>query len=320
MKVVFFGTPEYVLPILENLHKRSEVVAVVTQTPKPADRDKKLTYTAVDSWAFKHKIPVIYDLNKVSRADLGILAAYGKIIPEFLTANFKFGILNIHPSLLPKLRGASPVQAAIIEGLEQTGVTVIKLDNEVDHGPIVSSFKEKIATEDTTGILRQRLFARSSQFLIDLIPPYINGKITPQDQNHKEATFTTQVKKEDGFIPPEYFATTLRGASFKGIKCKWEIPFMNNYELDITPASMNRFIRAMSLWPGAWTLLRPAERGFEGQALKRLKILKSHLELKTPINHKSYILIPDEVQLEGKNPVSWEEFKRGYPSAIFKSD
>ena len=244
MKIIFFGTPDYVLPILKALAKKHEIVAVVTQNPKPTGRKKFLTYSPIDNWAHKRKVPVIYDLSKIPQADLGILAAYGKIIPKSVINNFKLGILNIHPSLLPKYRGASPVQAAIISGDAKTGVTIIKLDAEMDHGDILSQFKETIGPEDTTETLRQRLFERSSQFLVDLIPNYSNKKIKPKVQNHKEATFTKILEREDGFI-----------------------------DLDKTqPEVAERIIRAMQPWPGAWTYV-----SINGKKL-RFKILKAHLE------------------------------------------
>jgi methionyl-tRNA formyltransferase len=130
--------------------KDKGVIAVVTQPPKPAGRDKKIEYSAVDTWAYKKDIRILRDLDMRSsdtgknlpEADLGVVAAYGKIIPKEIISHFKFGILNIHPSLLPKYRGASPTQAAIAAGETTTGVTVIKMDENMDHGPVVSSLKE----------------------------------------------------------------------------------------------------------------------------------------------------------------------------------
>ena len=282
MKTVFFGTPDYVLPILTALHKVYGVIGVVTQKPKEIGRKKFITRSPIDNWAYKHKVEVIYDLNKIPEADLGILAAYGEIIPEAVIKKLKFGILNVHPSLLPKWRGASPIQAANAPGQKQTGVTIIKLDGEIDHGPIVSQFTEDILDSDTTATLRQRLFERSADVLVALIKPYLDGKITPRPQNHQEATFTRQLKKESGFI-------------------------------DLTntkPDEAERFIRAMQPWPGAWTLLRLSAT--EGQTHKRLKIIKAHLETDQ--------LVLDTVQLEGKNPVSYEEFKKGYPKVTFTKE
>lgn len=286
MRLVFFGTPDYVLPILKALAKDYEISAVVTQNPKPVGRKQFLQYSPVDNWAHKRKIPVFYpagadrDLTKIPKADLGILAAYGKIIPEFLISNFKFSILNIHPSLLPKYRGASPVQAAIAAGDKETGVSIIKMDAEIDHGPIISQFKEEILPEDTTGTLRTRLFARSAEVLIELLPAYLAGKIKPKEQDHSQASYTKILKKEDGYLD---LAKT-------------------------KPEIAERFIRAMDPWPGAWTYLKPDDQGSKA---KRLKILKAHLD----INHQSLIL--DTVQLEGKNPVSWKQFKEAYPELNF---
>lgn len=275
MKIVFFGTPEYVVPIVKIL---PNLVTVVTQPPKEVGRKKFITRSAVDNWAYKHKIPVVYDLKDVPQFDLGVLAAYGKIIPEFLIHNSKFGILNVHPSLLPKYRGASPVQAAILNGDEETGVTIIKIDKLVDHGPIISQFKEEVLPDETTVTLRARLFERSAEVLAALIEPYIKGKIKPREQNHKEATFTKIVKKEDGFV---------------------------DFKKD-SPIKIERMLRAYTPWPGVWSKVRIENRQL------RIKILKAHLD----INHQSLII--DAVQLEGKNPVSWEEFRRGYPNATLE--
>lgn len=323
MKIVFFGTPEYILPIVGAIHKafktkegKSPVSSIVTQKPKPVGRKKVLTYSPIDSWAHKKKIPIFYKSEDIVKnnveADLGILAAYGEIIPQSVISHFKFGIVNIHPSLLPKYRGASPVQASIVSGDSQTGVTIIKLDEKLDHGPIISQFSEEVLPDDTTASLRARLFERASEVLVTLIPAYLAGKITLRNQEDNAATFTTQIIKAHGLIPPEYIAATLQGQSFKG---RWKIPFIKNYTLTPNPYSLEHFIRAMDPWPGAWTLLRLSS---SGQA-KRLKILKAHVEevpkKSSVISHQ---LVLEEVQLEGKNPVSWKQLKEGYASVMFE--
>ncbi len=262
----------------KNVHEKG-VVAVVTQPPKPVGRKKILEYSPVDTWAYKHKIPIFnsqFSNKELPEADLGVVASYGKIIPKNIIEHFRYGVLNIHPSLLPKFRGASPIQEAIATGETITGVTIIKMDEQMDHGPAISAFKEAIRPDDTNETLRARLFNRSAEFLIDLIPNYLNGKIKPKKQDHTKATFTKLIKKDDGFIKD---------------------PLGD-------PARAERLFRAFEPWPGIWTevkILRDEEI-----KLLRLKILKLHLK-----NEK---LIFDEVQLEGKNPVTWEEFKKGYPS------
>lgn len=283
MKIIFFGTPEYVVPIAEALRvgftrkDADGIRAVVTQPPKETGRKRERIHSPVDDWSYSYKIPAFFDPNQIPEPDLGVVAAYGKIIPQSVIDKFKYGILNIHPSLLPKYRGASPVQAAIAAGDELTGVTIIKMDSQVDHGPIVGQFKEKIGTDDTTETLRKRLFERAADFLVELIPNYINGKIIPKKQDDNQATFTKVLTRENGFI-------------------------------DLTksdPVEVERFIRAMHPWPGAWSWVKAKNEKL------RLKLLKAHFDT------KSKKLILDEVQLEGKNPVSWDQFTAGYPKAEF---
>lgn len=276
MKLVFFGTPDYVIPVLEKLSKYHEIVAVVTQNPKPAGRGKKIEYSAVDTWAHKKKVAKFFNFQNLPQADLGVCAAYGKIIPNYIINGFKYGILNIHPSLLPKYRGASPIQTAISDGDTETGVTIIKMDDKMDHGPIVSSFKEEIAQNDTLETLRIKLFEKSSQFLIDLIPKFSKGKINLKHQDENLATYTKMVKKEDGYI-----------------------------DLKKTdPIEIERKFRAYQPWPGIWTNLQV--KSHKSEVTKKLKILKCHFELRTSD------LVLDTVQLEGKKPVSWEQFKQAY--------
>ena len=312
MRIVFFGTPEYILPVLTSLHKTfksksgiSPIVAVVTQSPKPVGRKKVLTYSPVDKWAHERKIPVYYHYKKLLEenvsADLGVLASFGQIIPKEIINLFTHGILNIHPSLLPKYRGASPARAVIVSGDKETGVTIIKLDEEVDHGLMISQFTEEVQAKDTTETLRKRLFERSAKVLVELLPHYLKEQITPKKQEHGKVIFTTQIKKEHGFIPPKYLTAALAG---KITKERWKISFIKKYSLFPGPNTLDNFIRAMQPWPLAWTRVTFAK------TTKRLKILKAHLE-----NGK---LILDEIQLEGKNPVSWKQFREGYPKVIFE--
>ena len=321
MRIVFFGTPDYVLPILETVHRKfsrhgvSPIAAVVTQPPRPSGRKQLKQFSAVDSWAFKKKLPIYHSaqeyLNSGTPADVGVLAAYGEIIPEFVINNFEFGILNVHPSLLPKWRGASPIQAALISGEKVTGATIIKLDQKVDHGPILSQFKEDVLDNDTTGILRERLFARSAEVLAQLLESYLKKKITPSEQAHAEATFTSQIKKGDAFIPPEYLDAAIRAQS---LEVSWEIGFIKDLSLIPSPLSLDRFVRAMDPWPVSWTkIMLNGQRSM----VKRLKIMKAHLE-DLSINHQSLAI--DLVQLEGKGPVSWKQFKEAYPSATFAEE
>lgn len=291
MKIIFFGTPDYVVPVAEALRKNFSrkdadgLRAVVTQAPKPVGRKQKKEHSAVDNWSLSHSIPALFNFDQIPDADLGVVAAYGKIIPQETIDKFNYGILNVHPSLLPKYRGASPVQAAIAAGEITTGVSIIKMDEEVDHGPIVSQFKQGIGPNDTAGSLREKLFERSAEFLVDLIPNYMSGKIKPKEQDHKKATYTYLVKRSDGFVDPKKLKEAMDGDGAEEIY---------------------NHIRAMYPWPAAWTNVDLGK----GE-VKRLKILKARLEEKK--------LELDEVQLEGKNPVSWGQFRKGYPTAFFLS-
>src|SRR3989344_8081301 len=234
MKIVFFATPEYVLPILEALHKKfrdkrgsSPIIAVVTQKPRPTGRKQELKYSAVDTWAHKHGIPIYFDpqklIEKKVHADLGIAASYGGLLPEKLINYFPLGILVIHPSLLPLFRWGSPVPATIVTDTNPTGVTILKMDSKFDHGPIITRFKEAVEPNDTYETLRDRLFLRSADVLVELIDPYLTGKIKPKSQDDSKATYARMIKKEDAFIPPEYFDAAVRG---KKLAVSWNIPFI----------------------------------------------------------------------------------------------
>lgn len=232
MKIVFFGSDQYSEIVLKNLNHP----VIATITPK--------------------------SLDQIPQADIGILASFGAIISKKILNSFPQGILNVHPSLLPRYRGPAPVQTAILNGEKETGVTIIKMDEEIDRGPIVAQVKEKILPTDTSPSLYQRLFEKGANLLNEILEsPIIT---TPQD--HARATFTKKFSREDGQIDWSKKAD----------------------EID-------RQIRAFTPWPGSYTFVNS----------KRLKILKAHLRNKK--------LVLDEVQLEGKKPVTFRQFLQGHP-------
>ena len=312
LKIVFLGTPEYVLPIISMLHNsfkdgagKSPIVAVVTQRPKPAGRKQTLEYSAVDTWAHKKDIPKYFQgkdlINEKVHADVGILASYGEILTKEVIDHFPKGIINIHPSLLPKYRGSSPVQAAITLGEDQTGVSFTKMDENLDKGQLISSFTEDILPEDTTETLRERLYTRSVKVLEKLLPAYIDGRAKLISIDNHPGTFTTRVDRSHAFIPPNYIKVALDG---KATNDDWDIKFINNFTIKPTPSVIESFVRAMQTWPTAWTEVKI------GKDKKSLKIHKTHLD-----NEKLGI---DEVQLEGKTIVSYKQFREGYAEAIFE--
>jgi len=303
-KIIFFGTPEFVVSLPQALFKTDfNLVTCVTAPDRPIGRKKVLTPSAVKVWAEKNKIPVIdspsieeiYKKVKKKKPTVGILAAYGKIIPKKLIKVFPKEILVVHPSLLPKYRGASPVQAAIAHGDKEIGVSIFKMDEKLDHGPIISQFKKPLSQKATPDKLYPELFSEAACVLATILPAYLKGRIKARKQDHVKATFCRTLKKDDGFIPPQ-FITPKQGWTSE---CS-----VGPYKLEPTPENLERFIRAMHPWPGAFTNVK-----IKNQISKRLKILKAHLKNKK--------LVLDQVQLEGKKPVSWKEFKRGYPEAKF---
>ena len=309
MKIVFFGTPDYVVPVVESLHKTfkrpnegSPVVAVVTQPPKPSGRKKEMQYSPVDEWAHKKKVQIYFDADQLIKdrveADVAVLAAYGAILKQDILDYFPKGIVNIHPSALPKFRGASPVQATLASGEEPSTVTFMKMDAKMDHGPVISSFKEDIKETDTLESLRDRLFERSAEVIQTLLPAYMHGKTKLKGQNHDEATYTTLIKKDHGFIPWEFIKLAMDG---KENEENFPVQFVRNLSIESTPENLERFIRSITPWPGAWTLVKLNSKGVDEN--RRMKILSAHLE--------DGKLVLDEVQIEGKSVAKWNEVKNG---------
>lgn len=228
--------------------------------------------------------------------DVGILASYGKILDQKTVNSIKAGIFNVHPSLLPKYRGPTPVQSAIIKGEIETGVTVFKLDEEIDHGPILDQKKEKIRKDDTSFSLYNRLFVLGAQIIKDTLPDYLEGKRKLTSQDHSKKTLTLdKLKKDDGFVSPNILNATLLGKNSSE----------KIFGFNSSPEVIDRVIRGLSPWPCAWTMVKTSPNTNP----KRLKLISSHLENKK--------LILNQVQLEGKKEVTFKQFKEGYPDFSF---
>ncbi|MES2966348.1 MAG: methionyl-tRNA formyltransferase [Patescibacteria group bacterium] len=209
LKFAFFGTPDIAVIILDELKKAGYVPALIVTNPDaPVGRKQILTPPPAKTWAEENKVPVIQPLSLKDAGavpeltgtdwDLMIVAAYGKIVPEWLLALPKHGILNVHPSLLPKLRGASPIRSAILHNIRETGVTIMKLDAELDHGPIIAQLPANIPAEHwpvAGSILDEGLARQGGALLASVIPAWIEGTIIAQEQNHADATFCTKINK-----------------------------------------------------------------------------------------------------------------------------
>ncbi len=235
-KIIFFGTPKFSAIILQKLVDNNYKPSLVITAPdKPVGRDSKSTPTPVKIVAKNNSIPVktygslkgredVEKEIKKHKPDLIIVAAYGKIIPQNILDIPKIYPINIHGSILPKLRGASPVQYAILEGLTETGVTLMIMNDKMDEGDILKIKKIPIELTDTSPDLFQKMADVSANFLIDSLPEIISGKIKPQPQDHTQSTYTKLINKQDG-----------------------------KFDFQNPPSNLTNMIKAYFPWPGVFT-------------------------------------------------------------------
>jgi len=297
-RVAFFGTPEFVIPVAEFLYKNEDLVLVVTQTEKPKGRGLKPSPSPVKVWAEEKGIPVLEPVKLKDEAflqsiksfnlDLGVVFAYGKILPKELLDIPRFGFWNLHASLLPKLRGASPIAYAILAGEKETGITVMQMDEGMDTGPILLQERVEILEDETTQTLTDKLKNLAVIALEKALKLHKEGKLILIPQDHTLATYAPLLKKEDGFF-------------------NWNEPAV----------MIERKVRAFQPWPSAWT-------NFRGKILKVYKarqvegyekadpgeILRISKEGIVVSCSEGAVLL-EELQLEGKKKVSAYEFANG---------
>lgn len=285
MKIIFFGTPQEVVPVLENLSKHYEVVAVVTSPDKKVGRKQILTPPPVKVFAQQHNIPVLQPetLKETSHLSLPtshlyVVSAYGKIIPHNILKLPKHGAINIHPSMLPKYRGATPIQSALLNGDKESGISFMLMDEQMDHGPILHQTPFSISPTDTFGGLMQSKFAQAANLLPHIIEEYIAGKLKPQPQNETHATYTKIITKVDGYI---------------------------DLDSPPTPEVFNNMVRAFYPWPTVWTKTRIKSKAAKGVPRQGRESRIKFLPNKT-------------LQMEGKQPVSLKDFLNGYPELAEK--
>lgn len=323
MNILFFGSTSDSVIVLETLTQYT-ISAVITQPPTPIGRKQIVTPTPVEVWAKNHHIPVcsfpahkdkpwLYEheekvVNTLStfKPDLLVSACYGQKIPNQTIAETKFGGLNIHPSLLPRWRGADPIPWTMLSGDKQTGVTVVTITDTFDQGEIIAQKKINITDTDIPDPLRTKLFREGADLLITSLPEYISGKNKGIDQKPELATYARKLTRQDGFIPWEHIEKALTG---NDVQRENRIG-ISQLVLCPMPCVIIRMIRALSPWPGVWTTIaisyQPSARPPTRQARlqKRLKILGAHMEKEK--------LVLDTVQLEGKNPIQWKQFEKSY--------
>lgn len=283
MKYVYFGTPQFAVTILDELLAAGFPPALIVTSPdKPAGRKLVLTPSPVKLWGEAHYITVLSpeklrdetfkeQLIEV-KADVFIVAAYGKIIPQTLLDISQFGTLNVHPSMLPLLRGPSPIESAITSGLTETGVTIMQLDAQMDHGPIIAQEKYKTTWTEADppkgSVLENDLAHQGGKLLAQILPNWISGTISAKEQEHDKATFCAKITKEDGRI-----------------------------DLAGDPVTALLKIRAYDTWPGTFFFMQHGGRDI------RVRILEAHIE--------DSKLVIDQVIPEGKKSMSYPDFLRG---------
>lgn len=215
IRIVFMGTPQFSVPVLEGLIENYDVVGVVTQPDKEVGRKKILTPSPIKKLALEHQIPVVQPIHIKQeyqeildlKPDLIVTCAYGQIIPKSLLEAPKFGCINVHASLLPKLRGGAPIHKAIIYGYPKTGITIMYMAEKMDAGDIISQEETLITKDDTLGLLHDRLSSMGKELLLKTLPDLLEGKIKAIKQNENEVTYAYNVTREEEHL--DFNKTTL---------------------------------------------------------------------------------------------------------------
>ena len=205
IRIVFMGTPDFAVPIFKALAENYNVVAVVTQPDKKVGRKQILTPSPIKKASAEFNIPVLqpvkikeeYEEVLKYKPDMIITCAYGQIIPKVLLDYPKYKCINVHASLLPKLRGGAPIHHAIMDGYDKTGITIMYMDTKMDTGDIISKSETEITKDDTLGSLHDRLSEMGKDLLLETLPNIINGNIKRVKQDESEATYGYNITKED---------------------------------------------------------------------------------------------------------------------------
>jgi methionyl-tRNA formyltransferase len=301
-KIIFMGTPPFSVPALSALlGLELDIVAVYTQPDKQAGRGQKPGFSAVKEFAVSHGLNVLQPVTlkneeatgqmKELNPDVAVVAAYGKIIPENILQIPRLGFLNIHPSLLPRHRGATPIPSAILQGDKVTGVSIMLLDAGMDSGSVFRQSEMPVEDTDTAGTLSARLAGSGAELLTEVLPLWIAGKIEPQPQDDSLATYTGMLTKEDG-------------------KLDWNMDAQEIW----------RKVRAFQPWPGCFTTWKGKnvkitgvspvkwDRPVEAGEVISLPPATGHI---AGIGCGKGVLALDRLQMEGKKEMPVEEFVRG---------
>ena len=293
--VVFMGSPDFSLSTLRALAGTYDVTGVVTQPDRASGRGRELKAPPVKLLAQELNIPVMQpeklkqpeamDQLRAWAPDLIVVAAFGQILRKDVLELPRFGCINVHASLLPRWRGAAPINAAILAGDEETGVTIMKMDVGLDTGPMLSKRSIRIKPDDTAGSIFHALSTLGADLLIETLPDYLSGKLTPQPQSEEGATYAPMMKKEDGKL---------------------------DFNSDVN--ELERRVRAFNPWPGTFM-------EFDGTILKvhRAHVEEGNAELgqrlivqnQPAVGARGGLLILDEVQPAGKKTMNGKSFLAG---------
>lgn len=299
MKIIFMGTPDFAVNTLEALiQKGHEVTCVVTQPDKPKGRGKSVQFSPVKECALSHQLPVfqpvrIREEEAVQElfsyaADIIVVVAFGQILPKEILEWPKYGCINVHASLLPQYRGAAPIQWAVIDGAQTSGVTIQKMDEGIDTGDIMAQTVVPLDDKETGGSLFEKLAVAGAKLCTDTIRRLEEKTVTYEKQEHEKATYAKMLKKQSGSI-----------------------------DWTKSAVEIERLIRGLNPWPSAYSYLNGKMlkiwKASVGQDLKGLQpgmlaVSAKKLEVQT----KKGSLLLEEVQLEGKKRMSVEDFLRGY--------
>lgn len=295
IKVVFMGSPAFAVPIAEVLHENTNLVLILTQPDKPAGRGKRIISSEVKQFAAAQQIPVLEprrlrkdpDVVQVLRdleADVFVVAAYGQILPSSILDIPKKGCLNVHASLLPRWRGASPIQAAILHGDMETGVTIMKMDEGMDTGAIITTRNIPIADNDTAVTLSKRLSLLGRDLLMETLPPYLANNLELMQQDEADVTYSSIIRKEDGFLDPQLTAIELERKirayqPWPGTYIKWDDTILKVLKADV--------IDHVSLKVGRREILE--KYPVLGTGSEALKLLQVQIPGRKPISGKDYL-------------------------------
>ena len=310
MRVIFLGTPEYSIPVLSSLFDAGhELLAVVSRSENSAGRGQITESPPTAKWARERGIPVLQPTSLRSpeviakfqalRPDVMVVAAYGLILPtEILSVPVK-GCLNVHPSLLPKFRGSSPVVETLLHGEKVTGISIMLLDEGMDTGPIVVQEKCPVQDEDTSESLTTRMFERGAELLARTLPAWIAGEIEPIPQDDSLATYSRRMSKSDGnldfTLPAKQLSDRIRALTpWPGTYTHWN-------------GKLLKFLKAVAL-SGDSTNATDLSRSRPGKVVSLKQVGKPSLAIVTSDGLLGII----ELQLEGRKPNDSKTFLQGH--------